>query len=32
MSGLRRFHASADPDDIVAGIERDGAVIVEGLL
>ena len=29
---LQRFHASADPDDIVAGIERDGAVIVEELL
>ncbi|MBV9284957.1 MAG: phytanoyl-CoA dioxygenase family protein [Acidimicrobiia bacterium] len=29
---LQRFHASADPNDIVAGVERDGAVIVEGLL
>jgi len=29
---LQRFQASADPDDVVAGIERDGAVIVEGLL
>src|SRR5437660_11344694 len=29
---LQRFNAAADPDDIVTGIERDGAVIVEGLL
>ncbi|HEV3353505.1 MAG TPA: phytanoyl-CoA dioxygenase family protein [Acidimicrobiales bacterium] len=29
---LQRFDASADPDDIVTGVERDGAVIVEGLL
>jgi len=30
---LQRFDAaSAQPDDIVAGVERDGAVIVEGLL
>jgi ectoine hydroxylase-related dioxygenase (phytanoyl-CoA dioxygenase family) len=29
---LQRFDATADPDDIVAGVERDGAVIVERLL
>jgi ectoine hydroxylase-related dioxygenase (phytanoyl-CoA dioxygenase family) len=29
---LQRFDASANPDDIVTGVERDGAVIVEGLL
>ena len=29
---LERFNASADPSDVVAAIERDGAVIVEGLL
>jgi ectoine hydroxylase-related dioxygenase (phytanoyl-CoA dioxygenase family) len=29
---LRRCDASADPEDIVAAIERDGAVIVENLL
>jgi ectoine hydroxylase-related dioxygenase (phytanoyl-CoA dioxygenase family) len=29
---LQRFNASTNPDDIVAGVERDGAVIVEGLL
>src|SRR3954464_12529447 len=29
---LLRFDASADPDDVLAGVERDGAVIVEGLL
>ena len=29
---LERFDASSDRDDIVAGVERDGAVIVEGLL
>jgi len=32
MSLLERFAASADPNDIVAGVERDGAVIVEDLL
>src|SRR5438067_12971236 len=31
-ASLQRFHASADPDDVVAGIDHDGAVIVEGLL
>src|SRR5437660_12707037 len=29
---LQRFNAAAEPDTIVAAIERDGAVIVEGLL
>ncbi len=29
---LQRFDASADPDKIVAAIDQDGAVIVEGLL
>ena len=29
---LQRLDASAHPDDIVAAVERDGAVIVEGLL
>ena len=32
MSTLQRFDAKADPDDILAGIDRDGAVIVAGLL
>jgi ectoine hydroxylase-related dioxygenase (phytanoyl-CoA dioxygenase family) len=32
VSTLQRFDAKADPDDILAGIDRDGAVIVEGLL
>jgi hypothetical protein len=29
---LQRFDASAPPDDILGGIERDGAIIIEGLL
>src|SRR5205807_9882225 len=32
MSTLQRFDAKADPDDILAGIDGDGAVIVQGLL
>src|SRR3954447_26966030 len=31
-ASIERFSASADPDVIHAAIERDGAVIVEGLL
>src|SRR2546425_12187521 len=32
MSTLQRFDVGSDLDDILAGIDRDGAVIVEGLL
>ena len=32
MNKLQRFDAKADPDDVVTGLERDGAVVVERLL